>query len=69
MGNPGPVGMGSTIFYASGFCLVEYLGPLRIRDDLYTKIIALLFNLRLIHSKGISSSSLVKVTRRLLFDG
>lgn len=55
MGNPGPSGMGGTIFDSSGSCLVAYLGPLGVRDSMSAEIKALLYGLRLIHSKGLGS--------------
>lgn len=58
LGNPGPLGMGGTIYDASGTCIVAFSGPLGYGDPLNAKIKALLYGLRLIHSKGMVSHNI-----------
>lgn len=53
-GNLGQSGMGGTIYDTSGSCIVVFSVPLGNGDALFAELKALLFGLRLIHSRGLS---------------
>lgn len=58
LGNLGQLGIGGSIYDASGTCIVAYLGPLGHGDSFSVDIKSLLFGLRLIHSKGVASHNI-----------